>query len=468
MTGLSAIVTANRRRAVLLAAAAGVACALGVACASRTARVPTPGGAAGYTAVQAILREKCEHCHNEDKTKGGMLMTSYDAIRAGGDHGNAIVPGEGASSRLVQMIEGKLSPRMPYKEDPLSRAEVEVIRRWIDQGASPADAKDAPARDLRVPEVKPTVPVAGAVAAVAFDPATRRIAVGSYKSVHLMALADRTWTGALTGHADLVRALAFSPDGRRLAVAGGPAGRFGEIKIWDVQAPTPALVSTIQGHTDTILAVAFSPDGATIASAGYDKLVKLWDVPTGKLIRTLKEHTDAVYAIAFMPGGRQLVSAAGDRTLKIWDVSTGKRVFTMSDALDSLYAIAVHPSGSQIAAAGADRIIRTWSWNADAASPGGNTGKLAASTFAHADAVLRLAYSPDGTALVSGGADRVIKVWDARTLRETRRLEAQPDWIMGLALSADGRWLAAGRYDGTLGLYALLADGPGEQFVVPR
>ncbi len=467
MRGRPDTVTANCRRAVVMAAAAGLAGAFAVACASRTARVATTG-AAGYTEVQAILRDKCEHCHNEDKAKGGLLMTSYEAIVAGGEHGNAIVPGAGASSRLVQMIEGSLSPRMPFKEDPLSRAEVELIRRWIDQGASPAETKDAPARDLRVPDVKPTVPVAGAVAAVAFDPATRRLAVGSYQSVHLMALADRTWTAALTGHADLVRALAFSPDGRRLAVAGGPAGRSGEIKIWNVQAPAPALVSTIQGHTDTILAVAFSPDGATIASAGYDKLIKLWDVPTGKLVRTLKEHTDAVYAIAFMPGGRQLVSAAGDRTLKVWDVSTGRRVFTMSDALDSLYAIAVHPSGSQIAAAGADRVIRTWSWNADASSPGVNTGKLLASTFAHADAVLRLAYSPDGAALVSGGADRVIKVWDARTLREMRRLEAQPDWIMGLALSADGRWLAAGRYDGTLGLYALPADGPGEQFVVPR
>ena len=113
-------------------------------------------------------------------------------------------------------------------------------------------------------------------------------------------------------------------------------------------------------------------------------------------------------------------------------------------------------------------MIRTWSWNADASSPGGNTGTLVASTFSHADAVLRLAYSRDGATLVSAGADRAIKMWDARTLRETQRLEAQPDWIMGLALSGDGRWLAAGRYDGTLGLYALPSDGAGQQFVVPR
>jgi WD40 repeat protein len=422
-----------------------------------------------YTQVNAILRENCEHCHNEDKTKGGLLMGSYESLIAGGEHGTVVVPGESASSRLMQMIEGKLKPRMPYKEDPLAVADVEVIRRWIDEGApAPAAKEAAPSAEFKVPDVKPTVVVAGAVAAVAFDPASRRLAVGSYKSVHLMGLADRKWAGTLTGHADLVRALAFSPDGRRLAVAGGPSGRFGEIKIWDVQTPVPAVASTIQGHTDSILAIAFSPDGATIASAGYDKLVKLWDVSNGKLIATLKEHSDAVYAVAFMPGGRQVVSVAGDRTLKVWDISTGKRLFTMNDALDSLYAVAVHPSGARIAAGGADKMIRTWSWNADPAAPGGNTGSLAASTFAHAEAVLRIAYSPDGSTLVSAGADRVIKAWDARTLRETQLFEAQPDWIMGLALSADGRWLAAGRYDGTLGLYALAGNAPGEQFVVPR
>jgi WD40 repeat protein len=113
-------------------------------------------------------------------------------------------------------------------------------------------------------------------------------------------------------------------------------------------------------------------------------------------------------------------------------------------------------------------MIRTWSWSADDRSPGGNTAKLSASTFAHADAVLRLAYSPDGSTLVSAGADRVVKVWDARTLREKQMLDSQPDWVMALALSADGKWLAAGRYDGTLGLYALDGDRTGEQFVVPR
>jgi WD40 repeat protein len=453
------------------AAAAYLAALLAVACAVHAPLARNGSGSPGvsFTQVDEILRDSCEHCHNADKAKGGLLMDSYAALVAGGEHGSALVPGESASSRLMQMIEGKLTPRMPYKEDPLSRAQVELIRRWIDEGAPGPVATDGPApppREVEIPDIKPLVPATGAVAALAFDPATRRIAVGTYKSVHLMALADRAWTATLNDHADLIRAVAFSPDGTRLAVAGGPSGRYGEIKVWDVTAAAPKLVSTIHGHTDSILAIAFSPDGGTIASGSYDKLVKLWHVADGKVIGTLKEHSDAVYAVAFMPGGSELLSAAGDRTVKIWSVADGKRLFTVNDSLDALYTAAVHPSGRWFAAAGADRMIRTWAWNRG--TPAGGSATLQASTFAHGESVLRLAYSSDGNVLASAGADRVIKLWDAATLREKQAFEAQPDWVMGLALSADGKLLAAGRYDGTIGLYALAGGPAGEQFVVPK
>ena len=441
-----------------------------VACAPRTGGVKSVPSAHGvsFSQVRAIFRDSCEHCHNEETAEASLVLKSYDTLIAGGESGNPIIPGKSASSLLVQAIEGHVKPRMPYKEDPLSRAEIDTIRHWIDAGAPGPSAAEAAAGDevkVEIPDVRPTVPVSGPVSAVAFDATKRRIAVGSYKSVHLLSVDDRKWSSSIDGHADLVRALAFSVDGTKLAAAGGASGRVGEVRIWDVQRTPAKPLATIQGHKDAILSVAFSPDGSTIATGSYDKLVKLWDAATGKELRTLKEHSDAVYSVAFLPGGTELVSGAGDRTLKIWDVQSGKRLFTISDALDAVYAVAVHPSGSKLAAAGADRMIRTWSWNRDGAAP---VATLLTSMFAHGDAVLGLAYSPDGTTLVSAGADRTIKIWDAATLGEKRLLEPQPDWVLALALSGDGRWLAAGRYDGTLGLYSLSNGGTGEQFVVPE
>lgn len=446
------------------------------ACASRAARPMAPStGRVTYAQVQSIFRDSCEHCHNEDKAKGGLLMNSYEALVAGGEHGTPFLAGQSASSRLVQMLEGATTPRMPYKEDPLPAEQVALIRRWIDEGAvGPSASADAdaagpatdPTREITVPSVRPVVPVTGAVASLAFDASAGRLAVGGYRVVHLMAFAGRTWAGTLADHVDQVRAVAFSPDGRRLAAAGGPSGRFGELKIWDLHASPPKPIVTVRGHSDAILGLAFSPDGATIATASYDKTVRLWSAADGKELGTLKEHSDAVYAVAFV-SDVQLVSAAGDRTLKVWDVSSKVRLFTINDALDSVYAVAVHPSGTSIAAAGADRMIRTWTWNGDASAAAGHTATLRASTFAHGDAVLRLAYSPDGSMLVSAGADGVIKIWDAGTLREKHALGGQPDWVMGLALSPDGKWLAAGRYDGTLGVYELAGGSDGEQYLLP-
>ena len=438
------------------------------ACAPRTGGVKSVRTAHGvsFNQVRAILRDSCEHCHNEETAEGSLVMTSYETLIAGGESGNPIVAGRSASSLLVQAIDGRVKPRMPYKEDPLSGAEIDTIRRWIDAGA-PAPAAGEEEVPVEIPDVRPAVPASGPVSAVAFDLTARRIAVGSYKSVHVLSVDDRKWVRSLDGHADLVRALAFSADGTRLAVAGGASGRIGEVRIWDVQHTPAKAIATIQGHKDAILSVAFSPDGSTIATGSYDKLVKLWDAATGKELRTFKEHSDAVYSVAFLPGGTQLVSGAGDRTLKIWDVQRGTRLFTISDALDAIYAVAVHPSGSRLAAAGADRMIRTWSLNGAVGSAAGPGAALLTSMFAHGESVLGLAYSADGDTLVSAGADRTIKIWDGSTLAEKRRLETQSDWVLGLALSRDGHWLAAGRYDGTLGLYSLANGGAGEQFAVP-
>src|SRR5687768_4217919 len=224
-----------RACALAAVAAAGMAGMPMVACAPRTAGVKSVRAAHGasFSQVRAILRDSCDHCHNEETAEGSLVLKSYETLTAGGESGNPIVPGKSAASLLVQAIEGRVKPRMPYKEDPLPASEIATIRRWIDAGApgpTAAEAASDEAAAVEIPDIRPTVPVSGPASAVAFDVATRRIAVGSYKSVHLMSFDDRRWSRSLDGHADLVRALAFSADGTRLAAAGGASGRVGEVR----------------------------------------------------------------------------------------------------------------------------------------------------------------------------------------------------------------------------------------------
>lgn len=283
------------------------------------------------------------------------------------------------------------------------------------------------------------------VFALAATPDGTLLALGDYQRVRLVDAQGKE-VATLPGHAEVVRAVAFSADGALLAAAGGKPGRAGEVKLWDVAQRKE--VRTIAGHKDCLYAVAFSPDGKLLATSSYDKLIKLWDTASGQEVRTLKDHIDAVYALAFTPDGKRLVSGGADRTVKVWDAATGQRLYTLSDATDGINSVVVSPDGTRVAAGGFDKTVRVWSL-------GEKSGALQQSLIAHEDAILRVAWSPDGIMLASSSADRTIKLYRAEDLGELRQIKGQPDWVYGLAFLPNGGSLAVGRFDGSLTLYPL-------------
>ena len=399
-----------------------------------------------FSTVAPILQKNCLACHASATKMGGLILESYDSLMKGGKDGPVIVPGKSGASRLIEMVEGKVQPRMPLNSDPLPAADIAALKAWIDAGAKgPAAGETSTVlKPLAVPDIKPEVPVASPVASLKFSPDGKILAVGGYKEVRLIDPATGKTLATFSGHADYVRSIAFSPDGKELAAAGGPPQRGGEIKVWDLESHQ--LLKTMTGHNDCIYSIAWSPDDKLLASGSYDKLIKLWDVATGKEMRTLKDHIDAVFAVAFSPDGKWLASGSQDRSVKIWDVATGERIYTLSEPTDGINAIAFSPSGKQIAAAGYDKTIYIWDL-------GEKNGKLAQSLIADEDSILALAWSPDGKVLVSSSADDSIRFRDAGTLNPLSVLENQPDWVEALAISPDGKWLAAGRFNGTLSLY---------------
>lgn len=430
-------------------------------------------GPPAYTDVAPILKKNCVICHSHGAHKSGLVMDSYEALMKGGTHGPAIIPHNANGSRLVAMLEGGLKPRMPLDDDPLSASDIAIIKDWINAGAIGPASGETPALVVvpPTPDIRPEVPASSPVSSLRFSPDGKVLAVGGYRDVRVIDTASGDRLAEFSGNTDLVRSLAISPDGKKVAAAGGAPQLFGEIRIWDLQSHQ--LLKSMRGHKDCIYSIAWSPDGKLIASGSYDRMVKLWDPETGREVRNLQDHIDAVFAVAFSPDGKRLASASQDRTVKIWDVASGKRLFTLSDASDGLASLAFSPSGNEVAAAGYDKTIYIWQLAQD-------DGHLTQSLIADQDSLLSLVWSPDGKTIVTASTDGSIRFRDTR-LNLLGVIDRQTDWVEALAISSDSKWLAAGRYNGSLSLYDINTHkeeravtaifdnpkSPGEQSAVP-
>jgi WD40 repeat protein len=392
-----------------------------------------------YKDVNAIFATRCLGCHAAAVKMGSLNLQTWDGFQEGGTHGKIVVSGKSAESRLYLLITGKEMPAMPMDGSKLSPEQIETIRAWIDAGAVGGGVVEKSV-DAALPKIEPRTPVKPQIFDLAYSPDGKLLALAGYQEVRLVDPATKQELATLKGHAGNVRSIAFSRDGKLLAAAGGLPARSGEVLIWDVEQHK--LLHSIHGHADCIYGVAFSPDGKSIATASYDKLVKLFDVASEKEIRTYKDHIDAVYAVEFTPDGQRLVSGAADRTIKIWNVATGERLYTLSEPQDGINTIAIDPSGKFVAAGGLDKSIRIWSL-------GEKEGKLLHSQIAHEDAILRLAWSSDGSELISSSADRTVKVFRAQDLSELQSLP-EPDWVYGLQFAPNGKTFAIGRFDGSL------------------
>lgn len=399
--------------------------------------------------VAPILAANCAGCHAANVKMGTLDLDTFEGLQKGGHSGPVVVPGKSDESLLYLRISGKVAPSMPLNGKQLADGDIQTIRKWIDLGAKPpAPGEIVAQRAPAIPDIKPRTAVKPLLSALAYRPDGKVLAFGTFKAVRLLDPESGKDVAMLPGEAEDVRAVAFSPDGKLLAAAGGLPARSGEVKIWDVEKR--AALRTIIGHTDCIYAVEFAPDGRSLATASYDKLIKLWDVASGKEMRTLKDHIDAVYALAFTPDGQRLVSASADRGVKIWDVASGERLYTLSEPTDGLNTLALDPEGRRVAAGGLDRTIRVWSL-------GARSGTLLNSLIAHEDAIVKLAWSPDGQYLASASADKEVKVFKADDLSVVKTWR-QPDWVLSLGFAPDGKSFAVGRFDGSYEIYRGFGD----------
>jgi uncharacterized protein (TIGR03067 family) len=269
------------------------------------------------------------------------------------------------------------------------------------------------------------------VSAVAFSPDGKTLAAGGRDkggamTVRLWEVSTGQEKAALQGPPSDFCPVAFSPDGKTLAWGGAQAGKTGltggradhlGVKLWDLSAGKEK--AALKGHTGPVVSVAFSPDGKTLATAGGQFApngqpgageVKLWEVATGQRRAALKgrgkEPLGVVWSVAFSPDSKTLACGDVFGHVVLWDVRSGKRTATLQrpkrggeeDRINSAYAVAFSPDGKTLAAG---TVNGGKLWDVQSGKPVGTPVWPSASVWS-------VAFSPDGKTMASAGSRRVI------------------------------------------------------------
>jgi WD40 repeat protein len=201
--------------------------------------------------------------------------------------------------------------------------------------------------------------------------------------------------------ADRVTALDFSADGKLLATGGGVPSREGEVLFWDVA--TGAMVRKIERlHSDAVLALDLSADGKLIATAAADRFMKVSEVSTGRLVKSFEGHSGHVLGVSFHRNGRTLVTASADNTAKVWDFVGGEQKKTVPGFEKEVTSVRFVGDTDQFVASAGDGKVRLLK------PDGGEVRSFAGAVgFVYAAAASR-----DGSTLVAGAEDGVLRAWN--------------------------------------------------------
>ncbi|KAI9812101.1 MAG: hypothetical protein M1832_000612 [Thelocarpon impressellum] len=308
-----------------------------------------------------------------------------------------------------------------------------------------------------------------------FSPNGETIAAGNWGGgIKLLSVPNLEEKRVLRGHTDRVGGISWFP-GATLPASGVSAesvniassGGEGNIHLWSLEQDTP--VSTLSGHTSRVCRVEFHPSGRYLASASYDTTWRLWDVRTTTELLLQEGHSREVYALSFNTDGSLLASAGLDSIGRIWDLRTGRTVMILDGHIREIYALDWSVDGHRVLSGSGDGWIKCWDvrmvrgvggvgahkgvvsdlrWFKGAASENPASGALPARDD-KGDAQPRLA----GTFVVSSGFDKNVNVFSADDWALARTLSGHSGNVLGVDVSADGRWITSCGHDRTVKLW---------------
>jgi WD40 repeat protein len=291
-----------------------------------------------------------------------------------------------------------------------------------------------------------------AVTALAYSPDGTRLAVGTYGQVVLYDTS--TWQPAATFLQidDAARSLAFSPDAKTLAIGSGQPGTSGRLTLWDSTNTRPPQVLAYQ--KDTIETVAFRKDGSGLLVGANDNKGRYYNALPAVSGPVLDEHNGRVQAVAFSPRDNFIFATGGmDRIVKVWDEKTGKVVLNFDQSEGGITGLAFLPSGTELLGCSLDGRLYVWRVSHDPQR--GYAGNRARTVDAHPGGVTSMALSADGKRVVTGGMDSKVIVWDPGNGRQIRKFEDSTLPLYAVALSPDGKLAAAAGREGVVRVWSV-------------
>lgn len=412
-----------------------------------------------YKDIRPIFQQHCQGCHQPAKAEGSYVMTSHAELLNKGDKGKAgVVPRKPAESYVVAQIlpkDGKPAA-MPKGKDPLTAHQVTLIAKWIEQGA--ADDTPAAAKQVVDAEHPPVYELPPVIAALAYSPDSKLLAVSGYHEVLLHKADGSGMVARLIGLSERVQSLAFSPDGKWLAVSGGAPGRFGEIQIWDVQKKKLKL--SLPLTYDTVYGVRWSHDGTKISFGCVDNSVRAIDASTGKQIVFQGGHSDWVLETAFSKDASHLISVSRDMSMKLTEVATERLVdnitsITPGALKGGLITVDRHPTKDEVVIGGADGVPKLYQIYRTKPRKIGDDFNLIRKYGEMPGRIFSARFNADGSRIIAGSSKDgtgEVRIYNTEDAKLITTLEGERGPVHAVAYRPDGQQVASAGFDGVVRL----------------
>ncbi len=417
--------------------------------------------------IAPILLDSCLACHGPKRAEGGYRVDTYGDLIKAGDSGElpiATLPDQ-VSELLRRIISDDDTERMPAENEPLTPKQIELVKKWIVAGGKFDGENASQTLALVIPPVQYADPPevyshAIPITATAFSPDGKLIVTSGYHELAIWNTYDGKLVRRIKNMGQRVFALAFSSDGKTLAVGCGQPGRSGEVRLVDFH--TGEIKAVVARANDVVLDLAYRPGTNELAIASADSSIRMVHVENLQELRTIASHADWVTAVEWSDDGTRLASASRDKSVKVYDGNTGELLSSYLGHGAAVRGVSMLADNKEVVSVGADNKLHRWniegSKKVAEVDVGGEGYKLvrdgtnvfvpcsdkrllridlAKNTIAleykgHSDWVLTACYQPSTTGdessryIASGSFDGEVRIWNVTDATIVRQWIAKP------------------------------------------